>query len=98
MYLCCAIGDRLRVWVDWLPWEEYCYNTSFHTTLRTMPFQVVYGYPPSPPLPHAAEVARTEAADALLRDRDDFLVKVHERLLQAQEYAKRHYHDHHREL
>ena len=29
MYLRCVTGDRPRVWVDWLPWVEYCYNTSF---------------------------------------------------------------------
>lgn len=46
MYLWCITGDRPRAWVDWLPWVEYCYNTSFHSTLRTTPFQVVYGGPP----------------------------------------------------
>jgi hypothetical protein len=38
MCLRCVIGDRLRAWVDWLPWAEYCYNTSFHTALRMTPF------------------------------------------------------------
>ena len=48
MYLRCAIGDRPRSWVDWLSWAEYCYNTSYHTTLRASPFEVVYGRPPPP--------------------------------------------------
>ena len=34
----------------------------------------------------------------LLRDRDAFLAEVRERLLQAQQYAKRYYDEHHREL
>jgi hypothetical protein len=38
MCLRCVIGDRLRAWVDWLLWAEYCYNTSFHTALRMTPF------------------------------------------------------------
>jgi hypothetical protein len=46
MYLHCitslAIG-RTRGWVDWLWWAEYCYNT-YHTTLHTTPFQVVYDF------------------------------------------------------
>jgi transposase InsO family protein len=29
MYLRCLIGDRLRQWLKWLPWAEYCYNTAF---------------------------------------------------------------------
>jgi hypothetical protein len=41
MYLRCVTGDRLRSWVDWLSWVEYCYITSFHTTLRATPFEVV---------------------------------------------------------
>jgi hypothetical protein len=45
MYLRCVTGDRPRAWVDWLSWVEYCYNTSFHTTLRATPFEVVYGRP-----------------------------------------------------
>ena len=34
----------------------------------------------------------------MLRDRDTFLEEVRERLLQAQQYAKRHYDEHHREV
>jgi hypothetical protein len=38
MYLRCITGDRPRDWLDWLPWAEFCYNSSFHTALRTTPF------------------------------------------------------------
>jgi hypothetical protein len=34
----------------------------------------------------------------MLRDRDAFLAEVRDRLLQAQQYAKRHYDEHHREV
>jgi hypothetical protein len=98
MYLRCATGDRPRSWVDWLSWAEYCYNTSYHTALRASPFEVVYGRPPPPLLPHHAGAAQTEAVDAMLRDRDAFLEEVRERLLQAQQYAKRHYDEHHHEV
>jgi transposase InsO family protein len=30
MYLHCITGDRPRAWLDWLPWAEYCYNTTFY--------------------------------------------------------------------
>jgi transposase InsO family protein len=46
MYLRCITGDRPRSWLEWLPWAEYCYNTSYHSALKTTPFQVVYGQPP----------------------------------------------------
>jgi hypothetical protein len=83
MYLRCITGNRPRAWLDWLPWAEYCYNTSFHSALRTTPFQVVYGRPPPALLPYASGTARTTAVYVLLQDRDSFLADVRDRLLQA---------------
>lgn len=28
MYLLCFTSDYPKKWVEWLPWTEYCYNTS----------------------------------------------------------------------
>ena len=98
MYLRCVTGDRPCAWVGWLSWAEYCYNTSFHTALRATPFEVVYGRPPPPILPYRPGTARTEAADALLRGRDEMLAEVRQRLVQAQQLAKRYYDAHHREV
>lgn len=96
MYLRCVTGDRPRTWIDWLPWAEYCYNTAFHSSLRTTPFQVVYGRAPPTLPPYQAGSAQTETVDALLIERDAFLQEVRTRLLQAQEYARRYYDTHHR--
>ena len=98
MYLRCVTGDRPRAWVDWLSWAEYCYNTSFHTALRTTPFEVVYGRSPPPILPYKPGTARTEAAAVLLRNRDEILAEVRQRLLQAQQLAKKTYDAHHRDV
>jgi hypothetical protein len=38
MYLHCLTGDRPRQWLHWLPWAEFYYNTSFHSSLRATPF------------------------------------------------------------
>jgi hypothetical protein len=46
MYLCCLAGDQPGQWLQWFAWAEYCYNTAFHSWLRTTPFCVVYGYDP----------------------------------------------------
>jgi hypothetical protein len=37
--LCCLAGDRPTSWLRWLPWKEYCYNTSYQTVLQTTPFR-----------------------------------------------------------
>ncbi|XP_071678585.1 uncharacterized protein [Lolium perenne] len=97
MYLHCITGDRPRAWVDWLAWAEYCYNTSYHSVLHDTPFEVVYGRPPPAMLPYASGTARTETADDLLRTRDEILVEARQRLLQAQQLARRYYDAHHRE-
>ena len=98
MYLRCVTGDRPRAWVDWLAWAEYCYNTSFHTALRATPFEVVYGRAPPSILPYKPGSASTEAADTLLRNRDEVLAEVRQCLLQAQQLAKKYYDASHREV
>jgi hypothetical protein len=98
MYLRCTTGDRPRAWLDWLPWAKLCYNTSFHSALKATPFEVVYGRPPPSLLPYQPGSAASPGVDAMLSDRDTFLAEVRERLLQAQEYARRHYDAHHRQL
>ncbi|KAK1627668.1 hypothetical protein QYE76_001983 [Lolium multiflorum] len=97
MYLRCITGDRPRAWVDWLAWAEYCYNTSYHSALHATPFEVVYGRPPPAMLPYTAGTARTETADDLLRTRDEILAEARQRLLQAQQLARKYYDAHHRE-
>ena len=98
MYLRCITGDRPRAWLDWLPWAEYVYNTAYHTALRSSPFQVVYGRPPPTLLPYTPSTASTTTVDTLLQDRDAFIADVRERLLQAQQHAKRHYDNNHKPL
>jgi hypothetical protein len=84
--------------LDWLAWAEYCYNTAFHMALRATLFEVVYGRPPPPLLPYRPGMARTEAADALLRSRDEILAEVHRHLLQAQQLSKKYYDANHRDV
>ena len=46
MYLRCLTGDRPRQWLEWLPWAEFWYNSSYQQSLKTSPFKLVYGQPP----------------------------------------------------
>ena len=52
----------------------------------------------SPLLPYTPSSARTEAADALLRYRDEVLAEVRQRLLQAQQLSKKYYDAGHRDV
>ncbi|KAK1663856.1 hypothetical protein QYE76_052015 [Lolium multiflorum] len=98
MYLRYVTGGRPRAWVDWLAWAEYCYNTSDHSALHTMPFEVVYGRPPPPMLPYEPGTARSETVGDLLHTRDEILAEACQRLLQAQQLARKYYDAHHREV
>jgi hypothetical protein len=52
VYLRCLAGDMPCNWLRWLPWAEYCYNTSYQLALKTTPFEVVYGRAPPHMLPY----------------------------------------------
>jgi hypothetical protein len=95
IYLRCLAGDRPHSWLRWLPWVEFCYNTSLQSALKTTPFEVVYGRPPPTLIPFQSGSTRVAAVDRQLRDRDTFIAEIRERLLQAQGIMK-HQHDQNR--
>ncbi|GJW52952.1 putative mitochondrial protein [Tanacetum coccineum] len=48
-YLRCMTGEKPKEWSKWLSLAEYWYNTNFHTSIQTTPYEAVYGQPlPSP--------------------------------------------------
>jgi hypothetical protein len=87
MYLHCLTGDRPKQWLRWLPWAEYCFNTAFHSALKTTPFKLMYGRDPPSMVAYECGDARAPAVDQMLQERDS-LQDARERLLQAQEQAK----------
>lgn len=98
MYLRCLTGDKPRKWLTWLPWAEYCYNTSYHTTLKTTPFKLVYGRDPPSLLDYVAGYSKVEAVNQILVDRTQFIATAKVRLAEAQPRMKLNYDKHHRLL
>jgi hypothetical protein len=45
-YLRCFFSENQNQWAQWLPLDEWWYNTSYHTATRMTPFEVVYGQKP----------------------------------------------------
>jgi hypothetical protein len=83
MYLMCLMGDLPRQWLKWLLWVEFCYNSSFQASLKTSPFQVVYGREPPSVRTYTQGEARLPAVASQMLERDEFLVEIIEHLVQA---------------
>jgi hypothetical protein len=94
MYLCCLTGDQPQHWLQWLPWAEFCYNSSFQASLCTSLFWVVYKRDPPSLCSYQPGDAHQLAVDAQLRDRDEFLMEVRKRIEQAQHHYKMFYDRH----
>lgn len=92
------MGDAPREWLNWLPWVEYCYNTSFHTGLKATPFQIVYGRDPPRLVDYTKGSSRVEAVDVALEQRDELISMARDRLLAAQQRMKLTYDKHHRQV
>jgi hypothetical protein len=41
---------KLKLWEECLPYIEFAYNRSVHSTTKVSPFQVVYGFNPRAPI------------------------------------------------
>lgn len=54
-YLRCAASSCSMEWFKWLSVADLWYNTSYHTTIHTTPFESLYGYPP---LLHVSYIAQ----------------------------------------
>ena len=78
-YLRCMCGDKPKEWSNWLPLAEYWYNTSYHTTIKTTPYQVVYGQPPPVHIAYAKGDSRVDMVDRTLETREEAvkLLKFH---------------------
>lgn len=52
IYLKCYIGAKPKSCPKWLTIAEWCYNTTFHTSIGMTPFQALYGFSPPRLMPY----------------------------------------------
>jgi transposase InsO family protein len=88
-YLRSMLLDQPKNWTFWLPLAQWWYNSNFHSSIRTTPFQALYGYPPPQPALGHPPRSHVAAVDSLLHDRHKALLQLRSNLLIAQEHMKK---------
>jgi hypothetical protein len=83
-YLRCMTNKTPDQWSKWLPLAEWWYNTDFHSSLKTTPFEVLYGQTPPIHIPYLPKDSNVEAVDQQLTLREDMLRTIKANLQLAQ--------------
>uniref|UniRef100_A0A0A9BGZ9 Integrase catalytic domain-containing protein n=1 Tax=Arundo donax TaxID=35708 RepID=A0A0A9BGZ9_ARUDO len=87
-YLHCMAFSEPRRWYYWLPLAEWWYNTNYHSSLKTTPFQALYGYPP-PMIGEVAVPGPESPAKDFIAEKQHMLTGLKYNLSQAQARMKK---------
>ncbi|KAL0394552.1 UNVERIFIED_CONTAM: Transposon Ty3-G Gag-Pol polyprotein [Sesamum latifolium] len=86
-----VVVDRLKrqkEWVQWLPLAEWWYNTSYHSGIKTTPYEVVYGQTPPLHVPYIQFSSSIDLVDRSLQHREATIRLLKENLRKAQNRMK----------
>jgi transposase InsO family protein len=82
-YLRCYVGDNPKGWSNWLTMAEYCNNTSYHSSLKSTPFEATYGYPPPSLTDYIPGSTKNQTAEEHLQHRTEQIAEIKHNLAQA---------------
>ncbi|GMI66113.1 hypothetical protein HRI_000280600 [Hibiscus trionum] len=87
-YLRCMTGEKPREWGEWLYLAEWWYNTSFHSSIQTTPYQELYGQEPPVHIPYLVGESLVASVDRTLQQREAALKMLKFYLKRAQNRMK----------
>ncbi|KAL8103482.1 hypothetical protein AgCh_027899 [Apium graveolens] len=87
-YLRCFVSEETNSWHKFLGLAEWCYNTSFHSTIGQSPFEVVYGKPPPALAQYIPGTSQIDVVDVSLHTKDVKLQILKKQLESAQQKMK----------
>lgn len=88
-YLRCFVHTCPSKWIKWLSLAEYWYNTSFHSSLGSSPFEVLYGHQPNHFGLSSADVSVPADVSSWLKERSLMQAVARQHLLRAQQRMKK---------
>jgi hypothetical protein len=97
-YLRCLTGRQPKQWPRWLAWAEYWYNTNYHASLKTTPFEAVYGRAPPMLVKGDMNLSAVEEVNRLTAERNIMLKEMQDQLLRAQDVMRAQANKHRREV
>jgi hypothetical protein len=87
-YLCCFTSQHPRSWESFLAWVEYWYNTSFHQSTGTTPFQALYGQAPLRLINYLVGASPVSKVNHSLHARDEVLRELKSHLIRSNNRMK----------
>lgn len=87
-YLRCFINGQPKTWANWLPWAEYWYNTTTHSSTGMTPFKALYGRDPPQLLKYETGHTALSTLEDQMIARDAILDELKANLIRAQHRMK----------
>lgn len=97
-YLKCVTRLKPRQWPKWLAWAEYWYNTNYHASLKTTPFEALYGRAPPVLIRGDTPGSAIDEVNKLTIERNLMIKELQEQLLRAQDLMRSQANKHRREV
>ncbi|XP_074318692.1 uncharacterized protein LOC141655514 [Silene latifolia] len=83
-YLRCMTGEYPKQWAQWIPLAQWWYNSNFHSSIGTTPYEVVFGQPPHLHVPYITGDSVVAAVDRSLQAREECIKMLKFHLQRAQ--------------
>ncbi|XP_019459958.1 PREDICTED: DNA gyrase subunit A, chloroplastic/mitochondrial-like [Lupinus angustifolius] len=87
-YLRCFVGPNPKLWVEWLHWAEFWFNSNYHTSAGMTPFRALYGRDPPLLIKAGTIPSKIEEVNQLFAQRDGILEELKGNLVKAQNLMK----------
>jgi len=97
-YLRCLTGAKPRLWVKWLGWAEFWFNSNYNSSTRTTPFKALYGRDPPHLIKGTTIPLSMDEVNRITEERDTILHDLRSNLLKAQDQMRTQANKHRREV